>query len=87
MQGPPPSPSSPRNTQHPSWAHAEPAQHHPSIVPGPIPGAAGDAEGAAGTAHPPLPSQERVVLPAARQIKVRFAFPNRAGENCNKDKV
>lgn len=79
---------------------ATPITHHgcmpdqlsitPGIAPGAVPGAAGDAKGtpwAAGAAHPPLPSPGTGRAASSRPDKAHFAFPNRAGENCNKDKV
>lgn len=69
------------------------AQHHPSIVPGiapatlPEPWSAGHAEGAVGTAHPPLPSLGAVHAASRQTDKMHFTFLSSAGENCNKDKV
>lgn len=83
----------PHNTQHPSWMRARLAQHHPCIIPSiapaspPAPRSAGHAEGAAGTAYPPLPSSGTVHAASQQTDKVHFTFPSSAGENCNKDKV
>lgn len=71
----------------PAWLRI--TQHHPLVLQGmpKLPQGMPKVLQAAGVAHPPLPALGTGRAASSQPDKVHFAFPNRAGESCNKDKA